>query len=169
MNFDDIEMEWEKGDEEPELLTEDALHFERVKKKRDELDSEDMSELIENPEKAVHRNSMAGPTMMFAKLDVEKSGLKRDDVEDISKIWQDKLFYGRIHVTNYVIEDDTILVTLQHGWEGHELRDFLLEQEHVKSVTWDSKEYTRKKTNKRRRKKKSKKKNKKKRRKEKEL
>ena len=81
-----------------------------------------------------------------------KSELKRNDVEEISKIWQDKLFYGRIHVQNYVIEDDTILVTLQYGWEGRELKDFLLDQEHVKSVTWDSKEYTQKPKKKRKKK-----------------
>ena len=144
VNFDDVDQEWRTGDEEAELQTEDALHFERVQKRREKLDSEDISEAMRDPEKAIHRNAMAGPTMMFAKLDVVKSELKRNDVEEISKIWQDKLFYGRIHVQNYVIEDDTILVTLQYGWEGRELKDFLLDQEHVKSVTWDSKEYTQK-------------------------
>lgn len=150
VNFDEIDREWEMGDEKQDLMTEDSLHFERVQKRREMLDNEDMSEVIRNPEKAIHRSAMAGPTMMFAKLDIEN--LKRADVEEISKIWQDKLFYGRIHVQNYVIEDDTILVTLQHGWEGHELRDFLLDQEHVKSITWDSKEYTRKPKKKRKKK-----------------
>jgi len=141
VDWDAVANEWDEGDEEVDKMTEDNLEFKRMEQRRANLGSIDTS----NPGAAVHQKSMAGPTMQFAKLDIEgKKGdkaLQRKDVETIARQWQDKLFLGGVTVTCYVIEDDTILATMQHGWNGNQLKEFLLDQKHVKQVTWDSQTY----------------------------
>ena len=47
-------------------MTEDALHFERVQKRRERLDNEDMSEVIRNPKRQYI--VVQWHPMMFAKL-----------------------------------------------------------------------------------------------------
>ena len=34
--------------------------------------------------------------------------------------------------------EQQMIVTLQHGWRGYEVRDFLLQREEVMLVEWDS-------------------------------
>ena len=45
-------------------------------------------------------------------------------------------FWG-VEVTPYAVEYDTLLMTVQRGWNGDELRDFLLSKEEVIEVEWD--------------------------------
>eukprot|EP00940_MAST-03C_sp_MAST-3C-sp2_P000532 g532.t1 len=140
VNFDEVESAWEEGDDAIELKTEDQMEYERLMRRKADVGAPDP----QSPETARHHNAQAGPTMMFAKVDVSSDPkLSRSDLEAQARTWSDQLFLGGLRVTTYVIEDDTVLVTQQHGWEGSETRDFLLEQERVKYVEWDSKKYYR--------------------------
>ena len=56
-------------------------------------------------------------------------------------MWKELLFTGGVECTPYDIEWDTILMTLQRGWNGFQMRDFLLSRDEVLKVTWDSKDY----------------------------
>lgn len=44
-------------------------------------------------------------------------------------------------VTCYDIATNKMAVTLQKGWFGAEVKDFLLEQPEVKEVSWDTEKY----------------------------
>ena len=48
---------------------------------------------------------------------------------------------GGVKVSFYNIEADKLMCSLQKGWEGQSVRDFLLEQPETSKVTWDSQEY----------------------------
>ena len=41
----------------------------------------------------------------------------------------------------YNVEDNKFLISLKKGWDGHQAKDFLLQQPEVAKVTWDNHEY----------------------------
>jgi len=146
LDFNEIEASWTEGDDERELKTEDQLEYDRLMARKANLESSSMhpEELVrQNPEDLRHQSASAGPTMMFAKMNIDSPNpMTKSELEDIAKRWSDLLFTGGIRVTTYVIEKDTVLLTQQHGWDGTMTRDFLLEQDRVLYVEWDSKKYT---------------------------
>lgn len=146
VEWDNVEKDWEEGDDSIELRTEDQEEFDRLQARRDELDRLGATEdLMNDPDAAIHHSSRAGPTMMFAKIQTkgpdDEIVIERKDVEEMGQMWSDKLFIGGVKVTTYTIEDDTVLVTLQHGWNGMDLLEFLVTQPKVIDVTWDGKAY----------------------------
>ena len=72
------------------------------------------------------------------------------------------MFTGGLEVQVYNVEDDKFLISLKKGWDGHQAKDFLLQQPEVGKVTWDSHEYTPPRPPKRKAKKKAKRKGRKK-------
>ena len=53
---------------------------------------------------------------------------------------QDLLKTNGLDVSTYNVKGDTMLVSLQKGWLGPEVKAFLLSRKEVKSVTWNSQE-----------------------------
>lgn len=49
---------------------------------------------------------------------------------------------GGVFITCYDVGESRMLVTLQRGWHGSDLKQFLLEQPEVDVVEWDSVKYT---------------------------
>lgn len=47
------------------------------------------------------------------------------------------LHMAGIEAQVYDMGESTVVVTLQHGWRGYEVRDFLLAQPEVREVDWD--------------------------------
>ena len=146
-NIKKLEDDLMTGDEEEELMTEghiEYLNMERRKKnapKPEDFDVQDPQEWM------THSESTVGPTMIFAKLKHIKPSngekLVRDDTQLLAAMWKELLFTGGVEVTPYDIEWDTILTTLQRGWNGFQLKDFLLSREEVSKVTWNSMDYYR--------------------------
>jgi hypothetical protein len=88
----------------------------------------------------------AGPTMMFAKLNMTtpEGGVRTKGESDaLAARWQDLLYTGGIEATAYDLEASKVLLTVQKGHQGEELKDFLVEQEEVLEVEWNSKKYRR--------------------------
>lgn len=48
---------------------------------------------------------------------------------------------GGLEASCYDIDDNKILVTLQHGWRGSEAKEFLLSREEVQEVMWNEKTF----------------------------
>ena len=80
--------------------------------------------------------------MMFVELKPREGGYSEELMQNISGAWKDLLFTGGIQANFYNIEADKILVSMQKGWDGIPLRDFLLDQKEVLKVTWDNHDYT---------------------------
>merc|ERR1712005_94233 len=107
-NLDAVEESWKKGDAIEELKTEDMYEYERMEARRNA--------------------PMEVPTMVFARLNrtlKDGSKLTKEATEETGAMWRELLFLGGVEVTPYAIEYDTLLMTVQRGWNGDELRDFL--------------------------------------------
>jgi len=51
------------------------------------------------------------------------------------------MFTGGLEVQVYNVEESKFLISLKKGWDGHQAKEFLLQQPEVAKVTWDSHEY----------------------------
>ena len=144
-NLDAVEESWKKGDAVEELKTEDMYEYERMEARRNSP-MEVPSHFDENQAQDYfkHAKAQSGPTMVFARLNrtlKDGSKLTKEVTEETGAKWRELLFLGGVEVTPYAIEYDTLLMTVQRGWNGDELRDFLLSKEEVIEVEWDQVKY----------------------------
>ena len=131
------------GDSEEELKTEDQYEYERIEERKARPipkapNGEDPSQWM------AHAAAFSGPTMVFCKLNSTlEDGSKRtkDDTDLTGARWKELLLMGGVEATPYSIEYDTVLLTLQRGWNGAQLRDFCLEQPEVVKASWDQIDY----------------------------
>jgi hypothetical protein len=79
-------------------------------------------------------------------------------LEALSTQWKEMLFAAGLSGEVYRLEPQSLMVGLQRGWHGKEVKDFLLGQPEVKEVTWDGKTYHKPKGGKKKRRQGSKKK-----------
>ena len=56
--------------------------------------------------------------------------------------WQ-LLFTGGVDAACYDIGDGKILVTVQHGWRGQDVKEFLLQRPEVTEIEWNQKTFKR--------------------------
>ena len=144
-NLDAVEESWKKGDAIEELKTEDMYEYERMEARRNSP-MEVPSHFDENQAQDYfkHAKAQSGPTMVFARLNrtlKDGSKLTKEATEETGAMWRELLFLGGVEVTPYAVEYDTLLMTVQRGWNGDELRDFLLSKEEVIEVEWDQVKY----------------------------
>ena len=141
----DVDQQWRDGDDEAELITEDQEEYNRMEARKNAPAQVPTNfESVDPNEWMKHQQAVVGPTMVFAKLNhTMKNGkkLKKADTEDFAFMWKELLFLGGVNVTSYAIEFDTVLMTLQRGWNGYELKDYLLTKEEVIQVEWDNIKY----------------------------
>jgi hypothetical protein len=88
-----------------------------------------------------HASSMTGPTMLFVELREIEGGYSEDNILDLSGQWRDLLHTGGITAMFYKIEENRLLASLQKGWDGKAVKDFLLTRNEVVKVTWDNIDY----------------------------
>eukprot|EP00949_MAST-11_sp_MAST-11-sp1_P001822 g1822.t1 len=142
-DLESIEADWQAGDSEEELKTEDQYEYERIEERKampipKTPNGEDPSQWM------AHAAAFSGPTMVFCKLNSTlEDGSKRtkDDTDLTGARWKELLLMGGVEATPYSIEYDTVLLTLQRGWNGAQLRDFCLEQPEVVKASWDQIDY----------------------------
>ena len=136
----ELDKELEVGDDEEELMTEGHIEYLNMERRKKNTPKPEDFDVRDQQEWMTHSESTTGPTMIFAKIkhtlpNGEK--LTRDDTQYLAAQWKELLFTGGVEVTPYDIEWDTILTTLQRGWNGFQLKDFLLSREEVVKVTWN--------------------------------
>merc|ERR1712021_281889 len=78
----------------------------------------------------------AGPTMMFATIDYEGCCVKAD-TEKLENRWSSLLYSTGMDAQAYVIEDDQILFSSQHGLHADEIKQFALQQPECVAVEWN--------------------------------
>ena len=140
VDFDKVEGEWRYGDEEDELITDDEILFREMEKRQEK--GIDISEHMD-VETVRHQQSMAGPAMMFIELKPKPDGGQyiEEELYNMSGIWKDLLYTGGYNVNFYNIEDQKMLCSMQKGWDGKGVRDFLVDRPEVAKVTWDQHDY----------------------------
>ena len=139
VDFDKVEGEWRYGDEEEELITDDEMLFREMEARKEKgIDISDMMDA----DTVKHQQSMTGPAMMFIELVPKPNGgeYAEEELYNISGIWKDLLYTGGLNVNFYNIEESKLLCSMQKGWDGKAVREFLLSRPEVKKVTWDQQE-----------------------------
>jgi hypothetical protein len=91
--------------------------------------------------------------MMFANLNMTKADgsgrMTKEDTDELAYQWREMLYTAGLNpcgdngcaVTMYDIEEDKILFSMQRGWKGSEIKDFLLDQLEVLVVEWNTKKF----------------------------
>ena len=131
-DFERFDAEWRDGDDPEELMERRQLEAIEMDKAQ-RLAAKAAESMDSNDERARH----LGPTMLFVNMVKSPS----EALEDLVEQWKELLSYGGTHVTGYIMDVQTVLLTLQRGWEAPDVKKFLLERPEVRSITWDDKEY----------------------------
>ena len=81
--------------------------------------------------------------MMFVELKPKPDGGQyiEEELYNMSGQWKDLLYTGGYNVNFYNIEDQKMLCSMQKGWDGKAVRDFLVDRSEVAKVTWDNHDY----------------------------
>jgi hypothetical protein len=152
VNWDKLSEEWEDGDDENDLLSEDDLLMREMderkaaaerksggpndpKRKLREMDPSQASKGAANAAKS-------GPSMMFVDLIKEyakdKTEFNKIEIETIATYWTSMLLTAGYEISAYPIEGNKILLSTKRGWLIDDVKAFILEQKEVESVTLDS-------------------------------
>mmetsp|Transcript_32363 Transcript_32363/g.103189 ORF Transcript_32363/g.103189 Transcript_32363/m.103189 type:complete len:234 (-) Transcript_32363:1059-1760(-) len=152
LNEKDLEESWKSGDEETELKTEHDAYEEMLTRRKAQSGGGLTMEMLQNgnlkPDKVAqamaHGQSNAGMAMIFAALAKTQPGGKEWTEADETKLagqFTALLQTGGLKVSAYRVESRKLLVTMQTGWYGADVKDFLLSRPEVMKVTWDSIDY----------------------------
>ncbi len=90
-------------------------------------------------EKVRHQQSNSGPAIIFVEINKTLWSTEAE-LSKLAGIWQGLLATGGIQASAYNV-DGKLIVSLQKGWEGMKVKDFLLERDEVVKVTWDQHDY----------------------------
>ena len=141
IDWDAMEHSLEEGDDPELLVSEDALLIREMERRR--------AAALEPPEGGVpqrgegdwmrHTAAHGGPTMLFAEL--RPGAWSAAELAALSDEWMELLKTAGIEATVYEVSPGRLLVTLQTGWRGYEVREFLLRQAVVAEVSWNQHTY----------------------------
>jgi hypothetical protein len=130
VDWDAVERELEVGDDPALAVSEDALAIADMERRRALAPEPGVA--------AAHAAAQAGPTMLFAGLRAGAgAGAGGGGGDALANAWRELLHTAGIDVAVYDVAPRRLLVALQRGWRGAEVRDFLLAQPEVADVEWD--------------------------------
>jgi len=132
-DWDRIADEWEDEEEKEEYAY-------KPPKQKAGLDMEKLQKLKGNQKKMqemiAESQQTAGPTMMFATVDYDGCCVKAE-TEKMANRWSSLLYSTGMDAQAYVIEDDQILFSSQHGLHANEIKQFALQQPECVAVEWN--------------------------------
>uniref|UniRef100_A0A7S3BXN8 Uncharacterized protein n=1 Tax=Haptolina ericina TaxID=156174 RepID=A0A7S3BXN8_9EUKA len=130
-DWEAIEKEWETPEEKEE--------YEYRPPKQKGIDMEKLKE-TKDPKKVkelvAESQVSTGPAMMFATVDYEGC-CNKSATEKVTGKWSSLLRSAGMDANLYVIEDDQVLFSSQHGFHAHEIRDFVTKQPECVAVEWN--------------------------------
>ncbi|GMI07797.1 hypothetical protein TrRE_jg7227 [Triparma retinervis] len=159
VDWDKLESDWSEDDEDEEKKSEDEFLMEEMERKKAQFESQEAPDVRRlqkmHPKQAEQMlaNSQAGnqggPTMMFIDLKpgegmngVSEDGSARtwpkSDLDILSTQWRDLLMTAGFQTSIYNIEGDRLLVSVQKGWNGEDVKNFFLTRTEVNMVTWNN-------------------------------
>lgn len=133
INWEALEREWEEGDDEQELKSEQEIQFEKLEMEKREYENQalDMSTLVGLTKDQARLRTTAfkdrsGPALMFVTIS-EKFSTK-EDIDHIATRIRSIAFSGGLHFSASLIDASAFLINTQKGWEGEAIVTLLLEQ-----------------------------------------
>ena len=151
VKVDDIEKDWENGDEEDELETEHD-RLERLRAlKRPKFDINDKESLKraykQDPSTFGTGEGAAGTSLVFVYMGNDpktKQPRTEKNVRDVAKRWTTMLQSGGLLVELYHPKDSTIITHVTRGWLTKEVMKFFTQQPEVEFIELNQKKMTRK-------------------------
>ncbi|VDO97789.1 unnamed protein product [Soboliphyme baturini] len=123
--------EWEAGSEP---LEEDELPEWKRPPPKQSFDPSKVS----NPEELVRASKKSRTLMMFVGVSGTPS---RDELEDITKLWQTSLFNAQIDVQRFIIDDHRAIFMFSDGAAAWDAKEYLINQERCSEVTIEGRSY----------------------------
>lgn len=135
-DYNDADMErlLEQWDEDDEPLEEDELpeHLRPQPKL-------DLSKLKSADPEYLLKASKKGKTLMaFVSVN---GNPKKEETEDLTKLWQSSLWNNHIQAERYLIDDNRAIFMFKDGSQAWDAKDFLVQQERLKEVVIENKSY----------------------------
>ncbi|CAM9756480.1 unnamed protein product [Chrysoparadoxa australica] len=153
VDWDALEEQWEEGDEEADLATDQDELRQQIERRRKrggvQLDVsfsklKDMSSDEVAAFSASQQQDQAGPAMVFARLKpmtADGEVPAKEETELMAAHFRDLALVGGLKVTTYAVEAGSVLVTTPKGWEAKEVVDFLRQRPEVAKVTWNQQDF----------------------------
>ena len=127
--------EWDK-DEEP--IPPDELPDGHPDKPRPPLDITKIKN-INDPDEIMKISKKGQTVMLFVKVS-EFNG-DRDEVGELTSLWQTGLMNNHVTSERFQIEDDRVMFLFHDGADAWEAKDFFIEQERCEEVQLEQKTY----------------------------
>merc|ERR1712107_270376 len=127
--------EWDK-DEEP--IPPDELPDGHPDKPRPPLDISKIKN-PSDPDEIMKISKKGQTVMLFVK--VSDFNVDRDEVAEISSLWQTGLMNNHVTSERFQIEDDRVMFLFHDGADAWEAKDFFVEQERCEEVQLEQKTY----------------------------
>lgn len=135
-DYNDVDIErlydqWEEDDDplEPDELPEHLRPSPKV----------DFSNLDPSNPEALLKMSKKGKTLMsFVSLTGNPS---KEELEDISKLWQSSLMNNHIQSERYVVDNNRVIFMFKDGAQAWDAKEFLVQQERCEEVVIENKSY----------------------------
>ncbi|CAN7985594.1 unnamed protein product, partial [Ixodes hexagonus] len=91
-----------------------------------------------NPENILKMSKKGKMLMTFVSVTGNPT---KQEMEDITSIWQTSLMNNHISVDRFLIGDNRAIFSFKDGSQAWEAKDFLVEQERLESITIENKPY----------------------------
>eukprot|EP00349_Pseudokeronopsis_sp_Brazil_P009184 CAMPEP_0202964866 /NCGR_PEP_ID=MMETSP1396-20130829/8981_1 /ASSEMBLY_ACC=CAM_ASM_000872 /TAXON_ID= /ORGANISM="Pseudokeronopsis sp., Strain Brazil" /LENGTH=217 /DNA_ID=CAMNT_0049687323 /DNA_START=84 /DNA_END=737 /DNA_ORIENTATION=+ len=146
LNVNDLDKEWEHGDESDELEDEFEKNRKIQARKQPKLDMNDGASIQRAYKADPFAFSGGGGQMVFVDLTAKQATGKpwtKNDVDQLCKKYSTLLKSGSIPAYVYNIDIERILVHIEKPWQMKDMLTFLSQQREVKQFTANSKTYTR--------------------------
>ncbi|RHZ09684.1 hypothetical protein DYB26_007129 [Aphanomyces astaci] len=122
IDYDALERQWEGGDMEDELLSDDELDYKRTG--------------------MLEKSEMVFVTLKESAIDaIVPVDPANSAVSELCASWKHMLMHGGLTVNFYELEAYKVLAGMQHGSRVKDVQAFLLDQDQVEAITWDQTTY----------------------------
>ncbi|XP_018024403.2 LDLR chaperone boca, partial [Hyalella azteca] len=93
---------------------------------------------LNDPEQLLKASKKGRSLMMFVKV---KSKYSKNEVEEITKLWQGSLHNNHVQAERYMVDDQRAIFMFGDGSQAWDAKDFLVQQEQLEDCTIDNKVY----------------------------
>ncbi|KAM7313583.1 LDLR chaperone boca [Ixodes scapularis] len=133
-NEADLERLYDQWEEDEEPLEPDELPEHLRPSPKIDLSNLDPS----NPENILKMTKKGKMLMTFVSVTGNPT---KQELEDITTIWQTSLMNNHISVDRFLIGENRAIFSFKDGSQAWEAKDFLVEQERLESITIENKVY----------------------------
>jgi hypothetical protein len=138
---DDLDKEWEEGDDPTELEHEFEYNRKLLAQKQPKFNSEDGASIRKAYESDPFAFSGGGGMMIFVDLKPKDSPYTKDEMDKLAKRYATLLRSGSIMATVYNLQEKRLLVQIEKSWYTKDTLNFIAHQPEVLSFDANSKTY----------------------------